>query len=427
MTTIQVTVENLSPQGGAGIAQTWVGFHDCSFDTYYVGETASPGLETLAEDGIVGIEPEIPGLVDEAIANGAIPQNLPTPEQTIAGQFAASPAGINGGVKGMVFSDNRVPPFFLLQNPGETFTTTVEIDENSDDNRYFSYATMVFPTNDGFIANDEPIEIFDEEGNFIGAEFIVTGDDVLDAGTEVNDEDPANVLYTLDVIGNSVDENGTIQPYDSFLPAGSGGVLDFEFEGEAIFNNADFTTPDYQIARITVTEVEETSGGGGASSSPGFGTTEGDLFAVGSQGELVFTGDGDDLIDTSNSGGGNTIFAGNGNDTIVLGDRDLVKGGNGDDRFFHEAGFNNVVTGGDGADQFWIAVANSPEEALVIEDFELDSDIVGIAGIGAASIADLSFSAFENGTIVSFNGTDLGVFRGVDSASLQSSGNFVFA
>ena len=39
---------------------------------------------------------------------------------------------------------------------------------------------MLFPSNDAFLVNDDPtqIEIFDAEGNFIGAEFIITGNQV---------------------------------------------------------------------------------------------------------------------------------------------------------------------------------------------------------------------------------------------------------
>jgi hypothetical protein len=37
--------------------------------------------------------------------------------------------------------------------------------------------------------------IFDEAGNFIGADFIVLGSNVLDAGSEVNDEIPANTAF----------------------------------------------------------------------------------------------------------------------------------------------------------------------------------------------------------------------------------------
>jgi hypothetical protein len=404
MTTLQITVENIAPQGGTGIAQTWVSFHDGSFDTYNVGETASVGLETLSQDGITGIEPNIPGLVEEAIANGAIPENLPTVEETIAGTFAASSAGMNGGVQSMVFSDNRQPPFFLLQNPGETFSTTITLDENSDSNRFFSYAAMLFPSNDAFIANDEPIEIFDEDGNFIGADFIVLGSEALDSGTEVNDENPNNVLYTLDVIGNGVEENGTIQPHPGFLDPGSGGVLDFEIDGNAIFPNADFTSPDYQVARISITEVEEPEE---PSFQPIFGTIDSDTLAINVANQLVYAGDGDDLIDASLSQGNNYIFAERGNDTIILGSNDLVRGG-------------------EGADRFVLTTASLSQEAVIIVDFELGFDTIGVSNIGATSIADLDFEAAGNNTIISFNDTDLAIITGVDAASLENNANFVF-
>ncbi len=261
--TLEITIENLAPERGIGIAQTWYGFHDGSFDLYNVGEEASLALEILSEDGITGIEPVIPGILEEAISFGAIPANFPAVQDTVAGQFAVSPAGLNGGTQGMVFTDNRIPPFFLVQNPGETITATVTIDrDNIANNRFFNYGAMLFPTNDGFIANDDPqaIEIFDEDGNFMGADLTITGEDVLDSGTEVNDEDPTNVLYELDKIGNSIDENGTIQPFPGFFAPGDGGVLDFEVDGEAVFANADFTVPDYPIARIKVSTVDEPVG-----------------------------------------------------------------------------------------------------------------------------------------------------------------------
>ena len=258
--TLEITIENLAPQQGIGIAQTWYGFHDGSFDLYNFGEEASTPLENLAEDGITGIEPTIPGLIEEAVFFGAIPANFPLVEDTVAGQFGASPAALNGGTQGMVFTDNRVPPFFLVQNPGETITATVTIArEDIANNRFFSYGAMLFPTNDGFFANDDPqaVEVFDEDGNFIGADLTITGEDILDSGTEVNDEDPVNVIYELDVIGNSIDENGVIQDFPGFLAPGENGALDFTVDGEAVFANADFTAPDYAIANISITQVDE--------------------------------------------------------------------------------------------------------------------------------------------------------------------------
>lgn len=272
-TTLQITLENLAPEAGTGIAQYWFAFQDGSFDLFNVGETASPQLELLAEDGIVGLDLQIPDLVESAVALGLnldIIQpglqalfdagfdfsQLQLPHSTVAGLFEESSAGINGGIQKAIIVPNR-PPFFIALPPGEAVSTTVTLEGDLANNRFFSYAAMLFPTNDGFIGNDEPIEIFDKAGNFIGADFIVSGSEVLDAGTEVNDEDPANLPYTIDVVGNSVDENGTIQPYQGFLPPDEGGVLDFEVDGEKVFANADFTIPEYQIARITITAVDD--------------------------------------------------------------------------------------------------------------------------------------------------------------------------
>lgn len=298
-TTLQITVENIAPENGAGFAALWFGLHDGSFDVFDPGDPASKSLEFLVEDGLVGLEEEVlPGILDEVIAAGLDPNNLPLsvqqalalgldlstlppPAGTVAGDFLSSDAA-NGGTQGMVVTDIRTNPelfdlldensafpqevldsvenpFFFIQASGETETFTVTLEGTPEQNRYFSFASMLFPTNDGFIGNDDPqaIEIFDESGNFIGADFVVTGEDAWDAGTEVNDESPESLLYTFEVFGEGVDENGTIQPFPGFLAPGEGGVLDFEFNGELVAKDADFTVLDYPIARITVTEVED--------------------------------------------------------------------------------------------------------------------------------------------------------------------------
>ncbi|MEL6463113.1 MAG: hypothetical protein AAFQ91_33680, partial [Cyanobacteria bacterium J06621_15] len=58
---------------------------------------------------------------------------------------------------------------------------------------------------------------------------------------------------------------------------------------------------------------------------------------------------------------GNRIYAGSGDDTLILGSSDRIIAGVGDDKFFTTNGGNNIITGGAGADQFWIATAEIPE------------------------------------------------------------------
>ena len=101
-----------------------------------------------------------------------------------------------------------------------------------------------------FISNDKGIEIFDAEGNFIGADFLVFGNQVWDAGTEVNDESLSSVPFSLALIGQGIDENGIVSPHPGLQPPGTGGLLDVP-----TFSNSDFTVPGYQIARIQIEQV----------------------------------------------------------------------------------------------------------------------------------------------------------------------------
>ena len=129
---------------------------------------------------------------------------------------------------------------------------SVTVDPNSASSQYFSFASMVIPSNDAFIANGDPMahSVFDENGNFVGASFLVmgTGSTVWDAGTEVNDELPANTAFFGQAAPSTgVAEGGTVQIHPGFLAAGSGGILD-----DPMFASADFTAAGYRVARITI-------------------------------------------------------------------------------------------------------------------------------------------------------------------------------
>ncbi|MDJ0576807.1 MAG: spondin domain-containing protein [Xenococcaceae cyanobacterium MO_234.B1] len=263
--TLRITVENVAPQQGIGLAPFWVAFHDGSFDIFNEGESASGALESLAEDGITGLErSHIPNLdqllIESATATGFDLTQLVSVDNVIAEEFALSPAAANGGVQSTVFNPVSLP-FILGQSPGETISQEITLDRDDlANNRYFSFASMLFPSNDAFIANDNPteIEIFDAEGNFIGGNLTITGDQVWDAGTEVNDEDPVNVPYTLAEIANGIDENGTVQRHPGLQPAGTGGAVDFLVNGEPLFANSNFNQPGYEVARLTIELVETT-------------------------------------------------------------------------------------------------------------------------------------------------------------------------
>ncbi len=245
--TLKITLENLTPPQGAIVTPLWFGFHDGSFNTFDAGALASTGIEHIAEDGYTGLESQLPGF--EGL--GFDPNNFVIPlDNTISGLFANSQSS-NGGVQGILSTpDNPFIGFF----PEEVNSTLIKLNGKGGQNRYFSFAAMFFPSNDAFIADQNPIEIFDINGNFRGADFLVSGNQVWDAGTEVNDESLANVPFTLPQIAQGVTETEAIQLHPGFLPAGSGGILDF-FGGS--FLNSDPTTPNYSVARIRIEQVPE--------------------------------------------------------------------------------------------------------------------------------------------------------------------------
>jgi hypothetical protein len=214
---VRVTVTNLAPTNGTFLTPVWVGFHNGSFDLYNQGQAATPGLEAIAEDGATA---------------------------PLSGEFNASG---NGSVDGTLGG----APF----GPTSSVSSTFVLESTSSFSRYFSYASMLVPSNDFFIGNGNPLafSIFDAAGNFVGANFVVMGSMVLDAGTEVNDEIPMNTAFFGQSTPNTgVTENGTVQLATGFIPGGP--IL-----SSAMFSGADFTASGFQVARITVEQVPEPS------------------------------------------------------------------------------------------------------------------------------------------------------------------------
>jgi Ca2+-binding RTX toxin-like protein len=155
-----------------------------------------------------------------------------------------------------------------------------------------------------------------------------------------------------------------------------------------------------------------------------FGTTDENTIDVTGAKQNVFAGAGNDTIDATESKGGNRIYAGTGDDTIIVGANDVIKGQDGNDRFFVQTGGGNFLTGGAGADQFWIANAEIPKSANTITDFTIGQDVLGVAGVGA-SFGTLTLTQQDNNTLISFNKNDLAILTGIQSSSLSAS-NFAF-
>ena len=165
---------------------------------------------------------------------------------------------------------------------------------------------------------------------------------------------------------------------------------------------------------------------GDVSFEPVFGTLDGDVIEVEGSNQLIFTGDSDDFIDASvGSEGGNQIYAGSGDDTLILGLGDRPVGGEGDDRFFVTSGGDNVITGGEGADQFWIASAEFPDAINLITDFTLDEDVIGIGGLGI-DFDDVSLTQQGDDALIGTDGKDLALLQDINTSDL-SADDFVFS
>jgi len=233
---ISISIENLSSQDGLFLTPLWVSFHDGSFDTFSNGSGASAGLQQLAEDG------DTSGL---------------------SAQFSSSSAGMNGGVDGTILGPAGFTGAPII-DPGET--TSAIFNLNAMNNRYFSYASMVIPSNDAFIGNDDQLghAIFDSAGNYNGDQsFIILGSNVYDAGTEINNEMDAAFLNQM-AANTGLDENGVVHAHNGYLnsfgnPAGIANILGGTNGAGFFFDpaNADFSLPGFQVARLTISHVPE--------------------------------------------------------------------------------------------------------------------------------------------------------------------------
>jgi Ca2+-binding RTX toxin-like protein len=183
--------------------------------------------------------------------------------------------------------------------------------------------------------------------------------------------------------------------------------------------------------------AREATENGSAELTEVFGTTDNDILEAGldfsTSNNLVFAGEGDDLIDLSQSEGGNRAYGGSGSDVFLLGKSDLEEiceadrlvGGDDSDRFFTLEGGENLVTGDEGADQFWIANAEIPESANTITDFQLGVDVLGISGL-EIGFEDLSITQDGDNTLIATGEQDLAILLGVQADSLNAD-NFAFA
>jgi len=253
---VQFSITTLSPRdGGIWTMRPWVGVHDGKFPTFTVGQPASSGVQHIAEDGITGD----PG-------NLLPPSNLCTGLASV--YTPSSPCMFE------IFNNylNHGPQTTLGNptKPGATLSAVFELNRNNSDNQFLSYLVMIVPSNDAFFGTDtaNPIRLF-TNGNFNNGRgpihAYVLGSDILDAGTEANDEG-ANGQMDTAFLNQKVAGTGThpdpvdanVHKHPGFIPGGPILTQCNNFLGTVnCFPNGDFTQPGYIIADVTIQIVPE--------------------------------------------------------------------------------------------------------------------------------------------------------------------------
>jgi len=315
---ITVTVTNTLGEGGTFLTPVWFAFHDGEeFDLFTEGEAASAGLESIAEDGsFATLGAEFSQTVGDSGVASAI----------------FGPAGFGGAP---------------IIDPGEVASTTINVDPTAVGQGFFTWATMVIPSNDAFLASpDDPLadSIFDENGNFIGPIVIRRfGEDVLDAGTEVNTELDAAFLNQPPTAANvGVTENGVV--------------------GQHVGFNGSEGNPDGTPVNIL-----------GATNPPGFTFTD----------EADFTRDGgsDQILEIRID--------------LAEGGDDILNGGAGDDTLRGGEG-NDTLNGGDGFDT---AVYDDIDVPIIVDlDENGNGTVTRETGFSISSEGDLSSLTTEQST-----------------------------
>lgn len=230
---LRITITNDAQPSGFALTPVYTAFHNGDFDSYNPGEAATPGLEALAEVG----------------------NFVPIRDERIA-----ATTGQGNPSAGAVFSsftpDGGRRPLF----GGESATVDVELG-NVPTQRYFSFLSMVIPSNDLFIANGNPFafELFDAQGRFLGnREIKVTGASIRDAGTEVNDRTFGVAFAAGQNGGEGTLESGvvTTDGYGELiryvgLDTAGGFTIDTDLKNTLL----DFSANEFAVATIRIEAI----------------------------------------------------------------------------------------------------------------------------------------------------------------------------
>jgi hypothetical protein len=165
---LRVTVENLAPTNSIALAPFRFGFGNGTFDSFDNNQPAFLlGAASIAEAPIV------------TIAEGGSGTTWFPAFQS------AEPNANLGSVLGPT-----IPPIL----PGESSSAVIAVNTA---NRFFTFGTMVVPSNDHFLGNANPtaFEVFDAGGSLILTSITEDASRIWDAGSET--ENPANAAFLV--------------------------------------------------------------------------------------------------------------------------------------------------------------------------------------------------------------------------------------
>jgi 3-phytase len=140
--------------------------------------------------------------------------------------------------------------------------------------------------------------------------------------------------------------------------------------------------------------------------------------------QSLFGGSGNDTL--SSGGSNNLLYGGSGDDKFFSNVNDSLFGGDVDDILFAGQGGSNRLSGGAGADQFWIANGSLPISKNIIADFTIGIDKIGLGGIGVTQFCRLTLLQQGSDTLVKTGNTELVSLLGITSTSLTAN-DFVFS
>ena len=172
---LRLTVQNLAPTNSVAFAPLRVGFNNGTYDSFNAGQAAGPAIVSIAEGG------------------------------SGSDWFPAFASADPSATLGTVVPN---PPGPLL--PGGSASAVFMVDPSV--NRFFTFGSMVVPSNDYFIGNDSPTQymLFNAAGELNITTISQFGRDVWDAGSE--ETIAANAAFLMGGVNdNRVAENGVVE------------------------------------------------------------------------------------------------------------------------------------------------------------------------------------------------------------------------